>query len=86
MGLQANVLQYQLQSQVAHLLLVKLVKSKGYCIINRAFCWSSHGQRVVADLHVLAYWGQTFVFSKVRALDYSLKINGRNVCCDFRIL
>lgn len=67
-------------------MLVKLVKSKCYCIINGDFSWSSHGQRVVADLRVLAFWGQTFVFSEVRALGFILKINGRNVCWDFRIL
>lgn len=41
---------------------------------------------MVTDLSVLAYWGQTFVFSKIKALDYFLKINARNVFYDFRIL
>lgn len=41
---------------------------------------------MVTDLSVLAYRGQTFVFSKIRALDEILKINGRNAFYDFRIL
>lgn len=78
MGLHLNVIQPQPQSQVP-CQLVKLVKNEGYCIINRAFCWNSHWHRVVTDLNVLAYWGQTLVFSKMKELDYILKINARNV-------